>query len=517
MVDDAIEEMAAWMRSGHAANHGGAFQAAERTDALVAEARASVARLLGAGRRGRRLRPVDDRADHALLRGRRARSLQPGDEIVCTRLDHDANVAPWLIAAARAGAEVRFAEPDRETLELPAAAVEAVLSQRTRWVAVTAASNAVGTIPDLPGIVAAAHAAGARVFVDAVHATPHRAIDVAALGCDALACSAYKWFGPHIGILWARPELLGELSPDKLRPSPDTVPERWELGTLPFESLVGVAGGRGLRGAPRPRGAARPRGPPAGPDGRGPGRARRRDASTAPRATARATVMFTVDGHSSHDVAAHLARAEVAVWHGNYYALELSRWLGLEPDGALRAGVVAYNDSDDVDRLLEAVASSRPRRRWLGRRPARTLREAQASRVRGCGACDRARRISASIGLRSARGVGHRDRDLAAEREGRHELEAVAAPEAPRVVPARRALAREQAHGLVGGGHQLGAVDRLQRLLRAPADAALGPLAGQAERRRERAPVVRWMTSISRSSCSRSIVPSSWRTQPRWP
>src|SRR5918992_5878687 len=168
------------------------------------------------------------------------RELSPGDEIVCTRLDHDANVRPWLIAAERAGAVVRFAEPEPETLELPAAAVEAVLSDRTRWVAVTAASNAVGSVPDLPGIVAAAHAAGARVYVDAVHAAPHRRLDVEALGCDALACSAYKWFGPHVGILWARPDLLAELQPDKLRPSPDTVPDRWELGTLPFEALAGV-------------------------------------------------------------------------------------------------------------------------------------------------------------------------------------------------------------------------------------------------------------------------------------
>jgi cysteine desulfurase family protein (TIGR01976 family) len=354
MVDDAIEEMAAWMRSGHNANHGGAFAAAQRTDALVAEARASVARLLGASAEGVVFGPSMT-ALTMRFSAAACRALQPGDEIVCTRLDHDANVAPWLIAAARAGAEVRFAEPDRETLELPCAAVEAVLSERTRWVAVTAASNAVGTIPDLDGIVAAAHAVGARVFVDAVHATPHRAIDVAALGCDALACSAYKWFGPHIGILWARPELLGDLAPDKLRPSPDTVPERWELGTLPFESLIGVRAaadfvmrvdreelrahedrllaqmveGLGAFDGVTVHGAARDR---------------------------TATVMFTVDGHSSHDVAAHLARAEVAVWHGNYYALELSRWLGLEPDGALRAGVVAYNEREDVDRLLEAVA-----------------------------------------------------------------------------------------------------------------------------------------------------------------
>ncbi len=355
MVDDAIEAMAAFMRSGDNANHGGAFRAAQRTDEVVAQARASVAALLGASTEGVVFGPsmsaLTMRFSAAV-----GRSLQPADEIVCTRLDHDANVAPWLIAAQRAGAQVRFAEPDRATLELPASAVENVLSERTRWVAVTAASNAAGSIPDLPGIVAAAHGAGARVFVDAVHATPHRQIDVAALDCDALACSAYKWFGPHIGILWARPEILAEYQPDKLRPSPDNVPDRWELGTLPFESLAGVRAAadfmlsldREAVGAHEDRllaqmveglhtidgvtlhGAARDR---------------------------TATVMFTVAGHGSHDVAAALARAEVAVWHGNYYAFELSSWLGLEPDGALRAGCVAYNDAEDVERLLDAVAA----------------------------------------------------------------------------------------------------------------------------------------------------------------
>jgi cysteine desulfurase family protein (TIGR01976 family) len=355
MVDDAIEAMAAWMRSGHGANHGGAFLAAERTDALVAQARASAAALLGADAAGIVFGPSMT-ALTMHFAGAVGRSLRPGDEIVCTRLDHDANVTPWLIAADRAGAEVRFAEPEPDTLELPASAVEAVLSERTRWVAVTAASNAVGTIPDLPGIIAAAHAIGARVWLDAVHATPHRAIDVGALGADAVVCSAYKWFGPHVGILWARPELLATLQPDKLRPSPDTVPERWELGTAPFEALAGVraaadfvtsldreavrahegrllarmAEGLGAIDGVTMHGAARDR---------------------------TSTVMFSVAGRSSYDVAAALARAEVAVWHGNYYALELSRWLGLEPDGAVRAGCVAYNDAEDVERLLEAVAS----------------------------------------------------------------------------------------------------------------------------------------------------------------
>jgi cysteine desulfurase family protein (TIGR01976 family) len=354
MVDSAIEAIAGWMRSGDAANHGGAFRAARRTDALVASTRETVARLLVAEPRG-----IVFGASMTALTMRFAaavgRTLAPGDEIVCTRLDHDANVAPWLIAAERAQARVRFADPAPDTLELPAAAVEAVLGPRTRWVAVTAASNAVGSIPDLPGIVAAARRAGARVFVDAVHATPHRPLDFAALGCDALACSAYKWYGPHVAVLAARPDVLAELTPDKLRPSADTVPERWELGTLPFEALAGVRAaaeflltldraalrahedgllramleGLGAIDGVTLYGAARERTP---------------------------TVMFTVAGHTPQAVAASLAREDVAVWDGNYYALELLTHLGLEPAGAVRAGALAYNDADDVRRLVDGVA-----------------------------------------------------------------------------------------------------------------------------------------------------------------
>ena len=284
------------------------------------------------------------------------RTLLPGDEIVCTRLDHDANVRPWLIAAERAGATVRFAEPDPDTLALPPSAVEDQLSERTRWVAVTAASNAVGTAPDIAAIVSSAHDAGARVYVDAVHAAPHRPLDVAALGCDALACSSYKWFGPHQGILCARPDLLAELSPDKLRPSPDDVPDRWETGTPSFEALAGVAaaaeyvmdtGWDAIRAHEEALLDAMVTGlgslPGVTLHGGAPDRT--------------PTVMFSVAGHSPHDVAAALADREVAVWHGNYYALELSRFLGLEPEGAVRAGVVHYNDREDVERLVQGVGS----------------------------------------------------------------------------------------------------------------------------------------------------------------
>jgi cysteine desulfurase family protein (TIGR01976 family) len=354
MVDASIDAMAEFMRSGDNANHGGVFRAAEATDELTLAARDAVGRLLGGTPEGVAFGPSMS-ALTMRFAAAAGRTLGPGDEIVCTRLDHDANVAPWLIAAERAGVTVRFADPEAETLELPASAVEAVLSDRTRWVAVTAASNAVGTVPDLPGIVAAAHAAGARVYVDAVHAAPHRPLDVEALGADALSCSAYKWFGPHVGILWGRPDLLAELRPDKLRPSPDEVPDRWELGTLPFEGLAGVRaaaefmlsldrdalrahedallaqmldGLRAIDGV-TVHGAARDRAP---------------------------TVMFTVDGRTSLEVARALAAHEVAVWHGNYYAVELARHLGLEPHGAVRAGAVAYTDEDDVRRLLDAVS-----------------------------------------------------------------------------------------------------------------------------------------------------------------
>jgi cysteine desulfurase family protein (TIGR01976 family) len=354
VVDSAIEAMADWMRSGSSANHGGVFKAAHETDALVAGTRAACAALLGGDPDGVVFGP-----SFTALTMRFAatvvRALEPGDEVVVTRLDHDSNVRPWTIAAERAGVHVRFAEPEPDTLELPASAVEAVLGERTRWVAVTAASNAVGTVPDLPGIVAAAHRRGARVYVDAVHATPHRRHDVAALDIDVLGCSAYKWFGPHVGVLCARPEILAEYRPDKLVPSPEEAPDRWELGTLPFEALAGVRAaaeymleldfdavrahedallaaaleGLGAMDHVTVYGAAADRAP---------------------------TLMFNVAGRSSAETAAALAEREIAVWDGNYYAWELERHLGLAPHGAVRAGFLHYNDAADTERLLAAVA-----------------------------------------------------------------------------------------------------------------------------------------------------------------
>jgi cysteine desulfurase family protein (TIGR01976 family) len=352
-VDTAIDAISLFMGSGAMANEGGKFKASDQVDTLMDEARAVIGQLLGGDPRG--VVFGQSMTTLTLLFSRVVgRTLSEGDEIVCTRLDHDANVAPWLIAAEQNGARVRFAEPDRETLELPVSAIESVLSDRTRWVAVTAASNAVGTVPDLAAIAAATHASGALIYVDAVHAVPHRHIDASALGIDVVGCSAYKWFGPHLSMLWARPELLEEMRPDKLRPSPDIVPLRWETGTPSFEAVTGaVAAARyvletgydaireheeglmarmldGLSSIESATlyGAARDRTP---------------------------TAMFNVSGRSPDEVAEALAAEKVAVWHGNYYAYELERFLGLEPHGAVRAGLVHYNDEDDVDRLLAAV------------------------------------------------------------------------------------------------------------------------------------------------------------------
>lgn len=352
-VDSAIEAMASFMRSGAVANSHGAFEPSERTDELIVRARAAAASFLGGDPRGVVFGPSMSTLTLSFARTVGA-LMSPGDEIVCTRLDHDGNVSPWLIAAGRAGATVRFAEPDPDTLELPASAVEAVLSERTRWVAVTAASNAVGSVPDLPGIVAAAQRVGARVYVDAVHAAPHRKLDASAVGCDAIVCSAYKWFGPHQSILWAKPELLEELWPDKLRPAPDEVPERFETGTPAFESIAGLVaaieyieelGFDAIRAREEPLFARMLEGLDSIPGVVLHGRARDRVP----------TAMFSVEGVTPVEVARALAEERVAVWHGNYYALELSTLLGLEPDGGVRAGVVHYNDDEDVDRLLAAV------------------------------------------------------------------------------------------------------------------------------------------------------------------
>ncbi len=220
-------------------NRGTVTAAEQRADRIVREARAAIADLLGAAAGGvvfgRSMTQLTYDVARAL-----SKAWGPGDEIVVSRLDHDANVRPWEAMAERAGATVRWVEFDRESGELEVAQVEAQLSDRTRLVAVTAASNLLGTRPDLPAITDAVHAVGALAYVDGVHLTPHAPVDVAAVGADFFVCSPYKFFGPHHGVLVADPGLLATLENDKLLPQTSAVPERFELGTLPYELLAGT-------------------------------------------------------------------------------------------------------------------------------------------------------------------------------------------------------------------------------------------------------------------------------------
>jgi cysteine desulfurase family protein (TIGR01976 family) len=299
-----------------------------------------------------------------------SRLWEEGDEVVVSQLDHDANVRPWVQAAARAGAEVRWAEVDSETGELGADQYDGLLSERTRLVAVTAASNILGTRPDVSAIARKARQAGALTYVDGVHWTPHGPVDVEALGADFYATSSYKWSGPHVGAVIADPALLETLHPDKLAPAPDEVPWRFERGTQAFADLAGVvAAVEHLAGLD--------------PDASGSRRERivasmtaveryegslfasllggleeMEHVTTYGKAVRRApTAYFNVDDLTPLQVAEHLSRRGVNVWNGNNYAWELAGVLKVrDSGGAVRAGIVHYNDESEVRRLLEGVA-----------------------------------------------------------------------------------------------------------------------------------------------------------------
>ena len=353
-------------------NSGGAFAASARSDVITAECRRAVAALTGGEPEGVILGPNMTTLTYRLA-GTLARDWRPGDEVIVSRLDHDANVRPWVQAAARAGATVRWAEIDAATGELPAAQYGELLTPRTRLVAVTAASNILGTRPDVAAITASARAAGALSYVDGVHATPHGPVDVRALGADFYATSAYKWSGPHIGAVVADPALLGGLHPDKLVPAPDEVPDRFERGTLPFADLAGVAAAvdhlAGLAGPPpgplRDRVLASMTAVEAYEQDLFAGLLGGLDAmehvTTYGKAARRtATAYFTVAGRTPRQVAEYLAGRRVNVWSGDNYAWEPAGALGLRDGGAVRAGLVHYNDQSDVARLLDAVADLAP-------------------------------------------------------------------------------------------------------------------------------------------------------------
>jgi cysteine desulfurase family protein (TIGR01976 family) len=363
-----IEAISAAYASG-LGNSGGAFPASERSDSITAQCRHAVAALTGGEPDGVILGPNMTTLTYRLA-GTLAKDWRPGDEVIVTRLDHDANVRPWVQAAAQAGAVVRWAQVDPVTGELPAGQYASLLSPRTRLVAVTAASNIIGTRPDVAAITASARAAGALSYVDGVHATPHGPVDIRGLGADFYATSAYKWSGPHIGAVVADPGLLSSLRPDKLAPAPDNVPDRFERGTLPFADLAGVSAAvEHLASLAGPAsGSLRDRVVAAMTA------AERHEqdlfavllggldamdhVTTYGKAASRtATAYFNVDGRTPQQVAEHLAGKKINVWNGDNYAWELTDVLGIRETGsAVRAGLVHYNDQSDVARLLDAVA-----------------------------------------------------------------------------------------------------------------------------------------------------------------
>jgi cysteine desulfurase family protein (TIGR01976 family) len=361
-VSDA---MGSALRSAVSNRHG-PFASSARADAIVDAAREAVADLVGGQPRGVVFGQSMTANTYVLARAL-AKTWQPGDEVVLSRLDHDADIRPWVQVAAAASATVRWAEVDPRTCELDAGQYDALLTDCTRLVAVTAASNATGTRPDVRAIADRAHDVGAVVHVDGVHATPHGVTDVTVLGADAYACSAYKWYGPHVGATVADPALLERLHPDKLLPSTDEVPDRFELGTPAFAQLAGVTAAVDWlaswgSGATRRERLLDAMGQLHASEERVfarllVGLAVRDDVELLGSPADRTpTVAFTVRGRTPQQVAADLAAKGVCVWAGDYYAAELMRTVGLDGSGgAVRAGVACYTSDDDVDRLLEAL------------------------------------------------------------------------------------------------------------------------------------------------------------------
>lgn len=298
-----------------------------------------------------------------------AQTWRPGDEVIVSRLDHDSNIRPWIIAAERVGAVVRWAEFDPATGELPTEAITGQLSERTRLVAVTAASNLLGTMPDLPAIAAAVHQVGALFFVDAVHYAAHELVDRTALGADLLVCSPYKFCGPHCGVLAGDPALLATLHPDKLKPSGDQVPERFELGTLPYELLAGVTATVDFLAELVPGSGSRRDRLTAGFAALERHELRLREriergladlgATLWSRAERRTpTLLFTLPGAESAVLAEKLAAAGVNAPSGSFYALECATALGLGAAGGVRVGLAPYTNDADVDRLLAALGDA---------------------------------------------------------------------------------------------------------------------------------------------------------------
>ncbi len=352
--DEVIDAIAGYLRESNA-NTSGPYETSRRTEALVTRARLTAAAFLGCAPEETIFGPNMTTLSFALSRTA-GRELRAGDEILVTKLDHDANVSPWLELAHDRDLVVRFVDIHDDT-SLDLDDLERQLGGRTRVVAFPLASNAVGTLTDVRRIVQLAHEAGALAWADAVHYGPHGPIDVAELGVDVLICSPYKYFGPHLGLAFGRSELIETWRPYKVRPAPsEPLGHRFETGTQPFELIAGFVaaveyieslgwediiawehelGSQFLAGLPE---RIRLHGLPT-MEGRVP------------------TFAFSVDGLGAAEAAARLGERGFAVWHGNYYALEVMKRLGLEDDGgAVRVGFVHYNTAEEVDRLLGELA-----------------------------------------------------------------------------------------------------------------------------------------------------------------
>ncbi len=357
------------------ANNCGAFPTSKRTDETIAEARIAMADFLNCSAKEITFGPNMTTLTFAFSRGI-GRDLKPGDEIVVTLLDHDANFAPWL-ALEELGVVIRKVDINESDCTLNMDDLRSKINSRTRLVAVGYAANAVGTLNDVHEVVRLAHDAGALAFIDAVHYAPHGPIDVRALDCDFLACSTYKFFGPHIGVIYGKADLLKRFQPYKVRPQYDSLPDRWETGTQNHECLAGVTAAVDYL-ASLGRHVA-------------PGVADRRSALLAAYAAIQKhertliarlisgllaipglkfygisdarrfdhrvpTVAIRIDGYSPLQLAQHLAEQGIFTWDGNYYAINLTERLGVEKQGGLlRIGLVHYNTLEEVDVLLQAL------------------------------------------------------------------------------------------------------------------------------------------------------------------
>jgi cysteine desulfurase family protein (TIGR01976 family) len=346
--DEVIDAIATYLRESNA-NVSGPYETSRRTERLVADSRLAAASFLGSAPDEVIFGANMTTLNFALSRTA-AREWSEGDEVVVTRLDHDGNVSPWLELAHDLGLVVRFADiRDDTTLDLEDLAAQ--LTDRTRVVAFPWASNAVGTLVDVARVAELAHEAGALAWVDAVHYGPHGPIDVAAVGADVLICSPYKFYGPHLGLAYGKSELLERWRPYKVRPASDEpLGHRFETGTLPHELLAGFVaavgyvdsiGWEAIQAHERELGERFLDGLPDTCTLYGVNSMDRRVS----------TFGFNVEGQSPRAVAERLGERNIAVWQGNYYAVEVMKRLGLD-EGAVRAGIVHYNTADEVDRLL---------------------------------------------------------------------------------------------------------------------------------------------------------------------